>query len=140
MGFQKKKLDDSGVITRNKEKLVANGYKQEEGIDYDETFAHVARLEAMRLLLAFACMHGFKLFHMDVNSAFLNGIVTEEIFVSQPPGFKDHLHPNHVYKLKKVLYGLKQDPRQWYERLSSFLLSHQYERGKIDKTLFIKKI
>jgi len=84
-------------------------------------------------------MKGFKLFQMNMKSAFLNGIVNEEIFVSQPLGFEDHLHPNHVYKLKKALYGLKQTPRQWYERLSSFLLSHQYERGKIDKTLFNKK-
>jgi len=133
------KSDDSGVITRNKARLVAKGYNQEEGIDYDETFAPVARLEAVRLLLAFACMNGFKLFHMDAKSAFLNGFVNEEIFVSQPPRFEDHQYPNSVYKLKKVLYGLKQAPRKWYERLSSFLLSHQYERGKIDKTLFIKK-
>ena len=76
---------------------------------------------------------------MDVKSAFLNGIVNEEIFVSQPPGFEDHLHPNHVYKLKKTLYGLKQAPRQWYERLSNFLLSHNYERGKIVTKLFLLK-
>ena len=133
------KSDDSGVITRNKARLVAKGYNQEEGIDYDETFAPVARLEAVRLLLAFACMNGFKLFHMDAKSAFLNGFVNEEIFVSQPPRFEDHQYPNSVYKLKKVLYGLKQAPREWYERVSCFLLSHQYERGKIDKTLFIKK-
>ena len=93
----------------------------------------------MGLLLAFACMNDFKLLQMDVKSAFLNGIVNEEIFVTQPPGFEDHLYLSHVYKLKKALYGLKQAPRQWYERLSNFLLSHNYERGKIDKTLFIKK-
>jgi len=133
------KLDESGVITRNRERLVAKGYNQEEGIDYDETFTPVARLEVVRLLLAFACMSGFKLFQMDVKSVFLNGIINEEVFVSQPPGFEDHLHPNHVYKLKKALYGLKQSPRQWCERLSNFLLSNGYERGKIDKTLFIKK-
>ena len=84
-------------------------------------------------------MRGFKLFQMDVKSAFLNGIVNEEIYVSQPPGFEDHKHPKYVYKLKKALYGLKQAPRQWYERLSLFLWSHEYERGKVDKTLFIKK-
>jgi len=77
---------------------------------------------------------------MDVKSAFLNGFVNEEIYVSQPPGFEDHKYPEHVYKLKKTLYGLKQAPRQWYERLSHFLLSHEYERGKVDKTLFIKKV
>jgi len=82
--------DDSGVITRNKARLVAKGYNQEEGIGFEETFTPVARLEAVRLLLAFACMNGFKLFQMDVKSAFLNGFVNEEIFVSQPPGFEDH--------------------------------------------------
>jgi len=135
----KNKSDDTRVITRNKARLVAKGYNQEEGIDYDKTFAPVARLEVVRLLLAFSCMNGFKLFQMDVKSVFLNGIVNEEIFVSQPPGFEDHLYPKHVYKLKKALYGLKQMPRQWYERLSNFMLSHNYERGKIEKTLFIKK-
>jgi len=99
----------------------------------------VARLEAVRLLLAFGCMSGFKLFQMDVKSAFLNGIMNEDIYVSQPPGFEDRKYPKYVYKLKKALYGLKQAPRQWYERLSLFLLSHEYERGKVDKTLFIKK-
>jgi len=89
--------------------------------------------------VAFAYMNGFKLFQMGMKSIFLNGIVNEEIFVSQLSGFEDHLYPNHVYKLKKALYGLKQAPRQWYERLSNFLLSHNYERGKTDKTIFIKK-
>jgi len=133
------KLDESGMITRNKARLVAKGYNQEEGIDYGETFAPVARLEAVRLLLAFSCMSGFKLFQMDVKSAFLNGIINEEVYVEQPPRFEDYQHPNHVYKLKKALYGLKQAPRQWYERLSNFLLSNGYERGMIDKTFFIKK-
>ena len=109
------KLDESGVITRNKAKLVAKGYNQEEGIDYKEktNFAPIARLEAVRLLLAFACMSGFKLFQMDVKSAFLNGIINDEVYVEQPPGFEDHQHPNHVYKLKKALYGIKQAPRQF---------------------------
>jgi len=115
------KYDDLGIITRNKARLVAKEYNQAEGIDYDETFAPVERLEVVRLLLAFACMSGFKLFQMDGKSAFLNGIVNEEIYVSQPPGFEDHKHPECVYKLKKALYGLKQAPRQWYERLSLFL-------------------
>ena len=135
----KNKLDEEGVIVRNKARLVAKGYNQEEGIDYGETYAPVARLEAVRLLLAYSSMNRFKLHQMDVKSAFLNGYIDEEVYVSQPPGFEDHKHPNHVFKLKKALYGLKQAPRQWYERLSSFLLSHSYERGKTDKTLFIKK-
>jgi len=84
-------------------------------------------------------MSGFKLFQMDVKSAFLNGYINEEVYVDQPPGVEDHQHPNHVFKLKKALYGLKQAPRQWYERLSNFLLSHGYERGMVDKTFFIKK-
>jgi len=133
------KLDEAGVITRNKARVVAKGYNQEEGIDYGETFAPVVRLEVVRLLLAFACMSGFKLFQMDVKSAFINGFINEEVYVEQPPGFEDHQHPNNVFKLKKALCGLKQAPRQWYKRLSNFLLSHGYERGMIDKTLFIKK-
>ena len=114
-------------------------YNQEEGIDYDETHAPVARLEAVRLLLAFSCIKGFKLFQMDVKSAFLNGYINEEVFVSQPPGFEDHQHPGHVFKLKRALCGLKQAPRQWYERLRDFLTSQGYDRGTSDKTLFIKK-
>ena len=89
------KLDESGVITRNKARLVAKGYNKEEGIDYGETFALVARLEDLRLLMAFACMNGFKLFQMDVKSVFLNGIINEEVYVVQPPSFEDHQHPNH---------------------------------------------
>jgi len=84
-------------------------------------------------------MSGFKLFQMDVKSAFLNSYINEEVYMDQPPGFEDHQHPNHVFKQKKALYGLEQAPRQWYERLSNFLLSHGYERGMIDKTIFIKK-
>ena len=119
-------MDEHGVITINKARLVAKGYNQEEGIDYDETYAPVARLEAVRLLLAFSCIKGFKLFQMDVKSAFLNGYINEEVFVSQPPGFEDHQHSGHVFKLKKALYGLKQALRQWYERLSDFLISQSY--------------
>ena len=102
------KLDESGIIVRNKARFLAKGYNQEEGIDYDETYAPVARLEAIRLLLTFTCIMNFKLFHMDVKSVFLNGRIEEEVYVDQPLGFMDYEHPNHVYKLKKVLYGLKQ--------------------------------
>jgi len=135
----KNKMDEHGVITTNKAKLVAKGSNQEEGIDYDETYAPVARLEAVRLLLAFSCIKGLKLFQMGVKSAFLNGYINEEVFVSQPPGFEDHQHPGHVFKLKKALYGLKQAPRQWYERLNDFLTSQGYDSGTSDMTLFIKK-
>ncbi|GAU48358.1 hypothetical protein TSUD_282610 [Trifolium subterraneum] len=119
----KNKSDENGVITRNKARLVAQGYAQIEGIDFDETFAPVARLESIRLLLGVACILKFKLFQMDVKSAFLNGYLNEEVFVEQPKGFIEPTLPNHVYKLKKALYGLKQAPRAWYERLTEFLLS-----------------
>ena len=131
------KLDENGVIVRNKARLVAKGYNQEEGIDYDETYAPVARLEAIRMLLAFASSYDFKLYQMDVKSAFLNGFIQEEVYVDQPPGFEDFEKPNHVFKLKKALYGLKQAPRAWYERLSKFLLEKGFTRGKVDTTLFI---
>ena len=105
------KLGEDGNIVRNKARLVAQGYSQEEGIDYDETYAHVARLEAIRMLLAYACFMGFKLFQMDVKSAFLNGVLTEEVYVKQPPGFEDPIHPEYVFKLNRALYGLKQAPQ-----------------------------
>ena len=136
----KNKSDEFGNIVRNKARLVAQGYTQVEGIDFDETFAPVARLESIRLLLSIACVIGFKLFQMDVKSAFLNGLLKEEAFVEQPKGFEDPHFPNHVYKLDKALYGLKQAPRAWYERLTDFLISHGYTRGSVDKTLFIKKV
>ncbi|KAK2363219.1 hypothetical protein QL285_088223 [Trifolium repens] len=132
------KLDENGKVIRNKARLVAQGYNQQEGIDYDETFAPVARLEAIRILLAYASHKCFKLFQMDVKSAFLNGFLNEEVYVHQPPGFKDEHKPNHVFKLTKALYGLKQAPRAWYERLSTFLLENSFSRGKIDTTLFRK--
>ena len=104
------KLDEKGTVVRNKARLVAKGYNQEEGIDYDETFAPVARLEAIRILLAFASYMGIRLFQMDVKCAFLNGFLQEEVFVEQPPGFENPDFPNHVFKLHKALYGLKQAP------------------------------
>ena len=103
-------------------------YNQEEGIDYDETFAPVARMEAIRILIAFAAFMGFKLYQMDVKSAFLNGDLKEEVFVRQPPGFEDVELRNHVFRLNKALYGLKQAPRAWYERLSKFLLKNGFKR------------
>ena len=127
------------MVIRNKARLVAKGFNQVEGIDFEETFAPVARLEAIRLVLAFACFRGFKLYQLDVKSAFLNGYISEDVFVEQPPGFGCTINPNHVYKLKKALYGLKQAPRAWYDRLSTFLLNNDFEKGKVDTTLFIKK-
>ncbi|GJU55962.1 copia protein [Tanacetum coccineum] len=117
------KLDENGIVSRNKARLVAQGYNQQEGIDYDETYALVARLESIRILLAYACALDFKLFQMDVKSAFLNGFINEEIYVAQPPRFIDFEKPNHGYKLKKALYDLKQAPRAWYDRLKAFLIT-----------------
>ena len=135
----KNKTDNDGNVVRNKARLVAQGYTQVEGIDFDETFAPVARLESIRLLFAVACHLNFKLHQMDVKTAFLNGVLQEEVFVEQPKGFEDPHFPNHVYKLKKALYGLKQAPRAWYDRLSTHLLSKGYTRGIVDKTLFVKR-
>ncbi|GKA82501.1 retrovirus-related pol polyprotein from transposon TNT 1-94 [Tanacetum coccineum] len=131
--------DENGVIPRNKARLVAQGYNQQEGIDFDETYAHVARLESIRILLAYACAHDFKLFQMDVKSAFLNSFINKEVYVAQPPSFVDFERPNHVFKHKKALYGLKQAPKAWYERLNAFILDHMYTMGLVDNTLFTKK-
>ncbi|GJY70807.1 putative ribonuclease H-like domain-containing protein [Tanacetum coccineum] len=133
------KRDERGVVVRNKARLVAQGYTQEEGIDYDEVFAPVARIEAIRLFLAFASFMGFIVYQMDVKSAFLYGTIDEAVYVSQPPGFVDPDHPTKVYKVVKALYGLHQAPRAWYATLSTFLEKHGYKRGTIDKTLFIRR-
>jgi hypothetical protein len=106
-GFSRKKIDEHGTVVRNKARLVAQGYTQIEGVDFDETFVPVARLESIRILLSIACHLGFKLYQMDVKSAFLNGILQEEVYVEQPKGFQVPHHPHHVYKVKKALYGLK---------------------------------
>jgi hypothetical protein len=107
----KRKLDENVIIIRNKARLVAQGYNQEEGINFEETFALVTKLEAIHFLLAYACSLNFKLFQMDVKSIILNGYVNEEVYVKQPPGFEDFKNPSHVFKLKKALYGLKQASR-----------------------------
>ncbi|GKA88829.1 retrovirus-related pol polyprotein from transposon TNT 1-94, partial [Tanacetum coccineum] len=109
----KNKLDENSVVSRNKARLVAQGYNQQKGIEYDEIYAPVARLESVRILLAYACALDFKLFQIDVKSAFLNGFIDEGVYVAQPPGFIDFAKPNHVYRLKKALYELKQSPKAW---------------------------
>jgi transposase InsO family protein len=134
----KNKTDEYGTVVRNKAHLIAQGYTQIEGVDFDETFAPVARLESIRILLSIACHLGFKLYQMDVKSAFLNGVLQEEVYVEQPKGFQDPHHPHHVYKLKKALYGLKQAPRAWYECLTTYLLAKRFTRGQADRTLFIR--
>jgi hypothetical protein len=134
------KQDEHGVVTRNKARLVAKGYSQVEGLDFDETYAPVARLEPICILLAYATYHGFKLYQMDVKSAFLNGPLKEEVYVEQSPIFEDNEYPTHVYKLSKALYGLKQAPRAWYEYMRDFLITNGFKVGKADPTLFIKTI
>ncbi|GJT49347.1 retrovirus-related pol polyprotein from transposon TNT 1-94 [Tanacetum coccineum] len=135
----KVKLDEMGGILKNKARLVARGYRQEEGIDFEESFALVARLDAIRIFLAYAAHMNMIVYQMDVKTAFLNGILREEVYVSQPDGFVDQDNPNHVYKLKKALYGLKQAPRAWYDLLSKFLLSQEFSKGTVDPTLFIRR-
>ncbi|WVZ76638.1 hypothetical protein U9M48_024594 [Paspalum notatum var. saurae] len=125
------------MVVRNKARLVARGVSSKEGIDYEETFAPVARLEAIRILLAFAASKGFKPQQMDVKSAFPNGFIEEEVYVRQPPGFESARFPDRVYKLRKALYGPKQAPRAWYARLKSFLLKSGFVMGSVDKTLFL---
>nr|KAJ0217090.1 hypothetical protein LSAT_V11C300105640 [Lactuca sativa] len=132
------KVDKDGIITRNKARLVAQGFTQIESIDYEETFAPVARIEAIRMFLAYASYMNFIVYQMDVKTAFLHGVLEEEVFLNQPPCFVDKDHPDYVYRLDKVVYGLKQAPRAWYETLTSYLIENGYRRGEIDNTLFIK--
>nr|GEY17740.1 retrovirus-related Pol polyprotein from transposon TNT 1-94 [Tanacetum cinerariifolium] len=135
----KVKLDELGGILKNKDRLVARGYRQKEGIDFEESFYPVARLEAIRIFLAHAAHKNMVVYQMDVKTAFSNGNLREEAYVSQPDRFVDQDKPNHVYKLNKALYGLKQAPRAWYDVLSSFLISQDLSKGSVDPTLFIRR-
>ncbi|GKF60926.1 retrovirus-related pol polyprotein from transposon TNT 1-94, partial [Tanacetum coccineum] len=135
----KVKVDELGGILKKKARLVARGYRQEEGINFEESFALVVRLEAMRIFLAFSAHMNIVVYQVDVKTAFLNGNMREEVYVSQPDRFVDKDNPNHVYKQKKALYGLKQAPRTWYDMLSSFLISQDFSKGSVDPTLFIRK-
>jgi hypothetical protein len=119
---------------------VAKGYSQVECLDFDETFAPIARLESIHILLVYATHHGFKIYQMDVKSAFLNGSIKEEVYVEQPPDFEDEEYSNHVYKLHKTFYELKQAPRAWYECLRDFLIDNGFRIGKADSTLFTKRV
>ncbi|GJZ91874.1 retrovirus-related pol polyprotein from transposon TNT 1-94, partial [Tanacetum coccineum] len=134
----KVKLDEYGDVLKNKARLVAKGYRQEEGIDFEESFAPVSRLEAIRIFIANAAIKNMTVYQTDVKTVFLNDEIKEEVYVSQPEGFVDPDHPNHVYRLKKALYGLKQAPRAWYDTLSRFLLAHGFSKGVVDPTLFIR--
>nr|GEZ13513.1 hypothetical protein [Tanacetum cinerariifolium] len=135
----KNKKDERGIVVRNKARLVAQGHTREEGIDYKEVFAPVARIEAIRLFLAYASFIGFMVYQMDVKSAFLYGTIEKELYVCQPSWFEDPDHPDKVYKVVNALYGLHQAPRAWYETLATYLLENGFQRGTIDQTLFIKK-
>nr|GEU68007.1 putative ribonuclease H-like domain-containing protein [Tanacetum cinerariifolium] len=135
----KNKKDERDIVVRNKARLVTQGHTQEEGIDYEEVFAPAARIEAIRLFLAYASFMGFMVYQIDVKSAFLYGTIKEEVYVCQPPGFEDPDHLDKVYKVVKALYGLHQAPRAWYETLANYLLENGFQRGKIDQTLFIKR-
>nr|GEX95923.1 retrovirus-related Pol polyprotein from transposon TNT 1-94 [Tanacetum cinerariifolium] len=133
------KLDEYGDVLKNKARLVAKGYSQDEGIDFEESFAPVARLEAIRIFIANVANKNMTVYQIDVKTAFLNGELKEEVYVSQPKGFVDPDRPNHVYRLKKALYGLKHTPRVWYYTLSRFLLANEFSKGVVDPTLFIQK-
>ncbi|GJX40853.1 retrovirus-related pol polyprotein from transposon TNT 1-94 [Tanacetum coccineum] len=135
----KVKLDELGGILKNKARLVARGYCQEEGINFEESFAPVARLDAIRIFLAYAAHMNMIVYQMDVKTTFLNGILRKEVYVSQPDWFVDQDNPNHVYKLKKALYGLKQAPRAWYDLLLKFLLSREFSKGTVDPILYIRR-
>ncbi|GJY82170.1 retrovirus-related pol polyprotein from transposon TNT 1-94, partial [Tanacetum coccineum] len=135
----KNKRDEENTIICNKSRLVAKGYAQKEGIDFEESFAPVARLEAVWLFIAYAAHKSFTVYQMDVKTAFLYGHLKEEVYVNQPDGFVNPYHPDQVYRLKKALYGLKQAPRAWYDELSKFLVSKGFSKGSIDPTMFITK-
>nr|GEV45549.1 putative ribonuclease H-like domain-containing protein [Tanacetum cinerariifolium] len=126
-------------LTYSDDEVAVGVEADEEGIDYEEVFAPVARIKAIRLFLAYASFMGLLVYQMDVKSAFLYGIIEEEVYVCQPPGFEDPDHPDKVYKVVKALYGLHQAPRAWYETLAAYLLENGFQRGIIDQTLFIKK-
>ncbi|GJU98150.1 retrovirus-related pol polyprotein from transposon TNT 1-94 [Tanacetum coccineum] len=135
----KNKHDEENTVIRNKTRLVVRGYRQEEEIYFEESFAPVARIEAIKIFLAYAAHKSFIIFQMDVKNAFLHGTLKEDVYVCLPEGFIDADHPSHVYKLKKALYGLKQAPRAWYDELSKFFLHNQFFKGTIDPTLFIRR-
>nr|GEZ39962.1 retrovirus-related Pol polyprotein from transposon TNT 1-94 [Tanacetum cinerariifolium] len=135
----KNKNDEENTVIQNKSRLVVRGYRQEEGIDFEESFAPVARMEAIRIFLSYDAHKSFTVFQMDVKIAFLHGTLKEDVYVCQPEGFIYADHPSHVYKLKKALYGLKQAPRAWYDELSMFLHQNHFFKGIIDPTLFIRR-
>nr|GEY74190.1 retrovirus-related Pol polyprotein from transposon TNT 1-94 [Tanacetum cinerariifolium]GEY82050.1 retrovirus-related Pol polyprotein from transposon TNT 1-94 [Tanacetum cinerariifolium] len=137
--LEQNKHDEEQTVIKNKSRLVVRGYRQKEGIDFKESFALVARMEAIRIFLAYDTHKSFTVFQMDVKTTFLHGSLKEDVYVYQHEGVIDADHPTHVYKLKKALYGLKQAPRAWYDELSTFLLESHFFKGTIDPTLFIRR-
>ncbi|GKA31764.1 retrovirus-related pol polyprotein from transposon TNT 1-94 [Tanacetum coccineum] len=135
----KVKLDKYGDVLKNKARLVANGHRQEEGIDFEESFSSVAHIEAIRIFIANVASKNITIYQMDVKTTFLNGELKEEVYVSQPEGFVDPDYPTHVYRLNKALYGLKQALRAWYDTLSRFLLDNNFSKGTVDPTLSLRK-
>nr|GEW11533.1 hypothetical protein [Tanacetum cinerariifolium] len=135
----KNKHDEENTVIQNKTRLVVRGYCQEEGIDFEEFFALVARMEAISIFLAYAAHKSFTVFQIDVKTTFLHGTLKQNVYVCQPKGFIDADHPSHVYKLKKELYRLKQAPRAWYDELSMFLLQNHFFKGTINPMLFIRR-
>nr|GFB74724.1 retrovirus-related Pol polyprotein from transposon TNT 1-94 [Tanacetum cinerariifolium] len=135
----KNKHDEEQMVIRNKSRLVVRGYRQEEGIDFEESFAQVARMEAIRIFLAYVAHKSFTVFQMDVKTVFLHGSLKEDVYVYQPKGFIPVDHPSHVFMLNKVLYGLKQAPRAWYDELSTFLFQNHFFKGTTDPTLLIRR-
>ncbi|GJV63451.1 retrovirus-related pol polyprotein from transposon TNT 1-94 [Tanacetum coccineum] len=133
----KNKKDEDQIVIRNKARIIATGYAQKEGIDFKESFALVACLEDVRIFVAYAAHKSFSIYQIDVKMTFLNGLLKEEVYIAQPDGFLDPVHPDKVYHLRKALYGLKQAPRAWYDELSNFLMSKGFTKGTIDHTQFM---
>ncbi|GJX17582.1 retrovirus-related pol polyprotein from transposon TNT 1-94 [Tanacetum coccineum] len=136
--FRRHDHDEENMVIRNKTRQVVRGYHQEEGIDFEESFALIARMKSIRIFLAYVAQKMFIVYQMDVKTVFFHGSLKEDVYVCQPEGFIDADHPSHVYKLKKALYGLKQAPRACYDKLSKFLLKNHFNKGTMDPTLFIR--
>ena len=134
------KMNEQGEVARNKVRLVCKGYSQQEGIDYEETYAPIDKIEAIRMFLTYAENTKFKVYQMDVKSAFLNGELEEEVYIEKPEGFPLTEDKGMVYILKKSLYGLKQEPRTWYARLGNYLVKLGFSKGTIDSNLYMKKL
>ena len=134
----KTKFDTKGEIIKYKERLVAKGFSQQYGVDYNETFTLVARLDTVRTILAIKAQNDWKVYQMDVKSAFLNSFLDEEVYVKQPLGYEVCWHENKVYKLNKALYGLKQASRAWYKRIDSYMISNQFNRSNNEPMLYVK--